>query len=116
MDDNGVRISFDDLEYAGGWPALIKSPEAGLDMVLRNYGKTVTDDEDYFKRFPKYAHLAQTPGGYLKEDFFDTIPRSEYNNLLDVFQDAYRFGGDSADYVRRMLDDSAAYRKSKEKK
>lgn len=112
MDDNGVRITFDDLDYAGGWPAPIKSPEAGLDMVLRNYGKTVVDDENYFKRFPK----ANASGGYLTEDFFDAIPRSEYNDLLGIFQDAYRFGGDSAEYVRRMLDNSAAYRKSKEKK
>lgn len=112
MDDNGVRITFDDLEYAGGWPAPIKSPEAGLDMLLRNYGKTVTDDENYFKRFPK----ANVSGGYLTEDLFDAIPRSEYNNLLGIFQDAYRFGGDSAEYVRRMLNNSAAYKKSKEKK
>lgn len=117
-DKEGVRITFDDSDYAGAWPAYLASPEAGVDMLLSNYGKTVTNDEGYFRRYPQYADLAYNTRGYLTSPDvpFDAIPRSEYENLLGLFQDAYMYGGADAETVKRMLDESARVKRSRMKK
>lgn len=109
----GVRITFDELDEMPfsesnlrSWPAAIKSPEAGVELVMQNYGKGVTRDPVMIKSmFANGEHDGEF-AGYTRSPYYSAIPPREYESILDRFRAAYEGDPDAAETINNLLRES----------
>lgn len=95
---------------ARSWPTVIKSPEAGVEMVMQNFGKGVTRDPVMIKSmFANGEHDGEF-AGYTRSPYYSAIPPREYESILDTFKAAYEGDPDAAETVNNLLKESNSFK------
>lgn len=103
-------IKFDEDNFRS-WPAAIKSPEAGVDLVMQNFGKGgVVKDPVMLKSMFGNGEFDSYFAGYTRSPYYDAIPQREYESLLDVFKAAYEGDPDAAESVNNLINESNRFK------
>lgn len=109
----GVRIEFDEEPTyeeimfseanARAWPSYLASPEAGVRVLLDNYGKSVLSDPKMKKSLFRDDRLNSLSAGYLQGSDEPFIPDTEYERLLNTFEMAFEGEKNSLERVNDLL-------------
>lgn len=117
----GVRITFDELEEmpldtmnerTRYFPAILKSPKAGVEYVMSNFGKTgVVKDPVVHQSMFGSGEFDDEFAGYTRSPNYNAIPRGEYESMLSVFEEAYNGNPDAAETMNSLIRESINFKK-----
>jgi hypothetical protein len=111
---NNVRASEQDAmnERVRHFPAILKSPKAGVEYVMSNFGKTgVVKDPVVHQSMFGSGEFDDEFAGYTRSPNYDAIPRGEYESMLSVFEKAYNGNPKAAETVNSLIRESIDFKK-----